>query len=221
MPATTKERVSRLEETLNRFILNTDRTLYLLSQDTKDFKEEMKDFKDEMKDFKDEMKDFKEEVRKSIADSEQMRKDMNKKWGELANKLGTFAEDIAAPNIPRIARTKFKETEDHVFMTNLRKDHPTDKAIVYEFDAVLETKHKVFLLETKYTVRNKYIESLPRLIENFKTCFPNYANKELIIIFASMNMHESTVKRLTKMSIYAMAMGAETMELLNFEALQK
>ncbi len=207
MAATTEKRISLLEETLNRFILNTDKTLYLMSQDTKALKSEMRDFKDEMRDFKDEMKDFKDE--------------MNKRWGDLANKLGTFAEDIAAPNLPRVATNLFKELEHQLFMVNLYKHHPDNNALVYEFDAVLETKHKVFLLETKYTVRGKYVEKLPKLIQNFKECFPNYADKELVTIFSSMKIHDNTLKRLTKMGVYAMAMGDKMMELLNFEALQK
>jgi len=40
MAATTEKRISLLEETLNRFILNTDKTLYLMSQDTKALKSE-------------------------------------------------------------------------------------------------------------------------------------------------------------------------------------
>ncbi len=34
----------------------------------------------------------------------QERSEWNKRWGELANRLGTIAEDIVAPNLPRIAR---------------------------------------------------------------------------------------------------------------------
>ena len=41
-----------------------------------------------------EMKDFKDE--------------MNKRWGELVNKMGTIIEDIIAPNIPTIAQRYFK-----------------------------------------------------------------------------------------------------------------
>lgn len=199
MAANTKERVINLEETLNRFILHTDQSLNRLSQEMQEFKVEMQEFKDEMKGFK---------------------KESQQQWGALANKLGTFAEDIAAPNIPRIASKQFGETEHHFFATNLMKNHPQNLDEVYEFDAVLETKHNIFLLETKFTVRNKYLEKLPPLIQRFQECFPAYKDKKLVTIFASMHLHESTVKRLTKMGIYAMAMGSDNMELLNFEALQ-
>jgi len=148
---------------------------------------------------------------------------MNKKWGELSNKLGTFAEDIAAPNLPRIARDHFKVSVIKRFATNLRASPATSKSkhTIYEFDAVLESLDKVFLLETKYTVRDTYLKKIPTTIKNFKACYPEYADKELIVLFASMKLHESTIKRLTKLGIYGMMMGESTMNLVNFEAVQK
>jgi len=40
-----------------------------------------------------EMRDFKDETRAS-------RREMNRRWGELANKMGTMAEDLVAPSHP-------------------------------------------------------------------------------------------------------------------------
>lgn len=220
MASEIKEKVSFLEETLNRFIINSDKTLYRLSKEIQNLSDEMKEFKDEMKDFKDEMKDFKEFVLADIAESRQERKEMNKKWGDLSNKLGTFAEDIAAPNIPRIAKNYFGESKIYFKAVRLDATKPETEDI-YEFDGVLETENKVFLLETKYTIRMKYIESLPKLVEDFIACFPQYANKELITIFGSMNIPDNVIKKLTKMGIYAMALGDENMDLLNFEDIQK
>ena len=39
------------------------------------------------------MTEFKDEMRLQTGQ-------LNKKWGELSNRLGTLAEDFAAPNIP-------------------------------------------------------------------------------------------------------------------------
>ena len=227
-----EERVSDIEENLNRFILHTDKALFRLdknleklSQEMKDFKDEMKDFKDEMRDFKDEMKDFKDEMReyKDTAEKEirEFKKEMNKKWGDLSNKLGSFAEDIAAPNIPRIAREYFHVESIFRYMPNTRVVHPERPGDEYEFDAVVTSESKVFLLETKFTVREEYIRDIPGVIRNFRECFPEFTHLELVTIFASMQLHESTVKRLTRMGVYAMAMGDDNMDLLNFEALQK
>jgi hypothetical protein len=77
------ERVSRLETLLGEFIVHTDMALTRLEN--------------EMQDFKDEMKEFKDRVDKSISESERDRKEMNKQWGALANKMGTLVEDIISP----------------------------------------------------------------------------------------------------------------------------
>ena len=235
MASELKEKVSFLEETLNRFIINSDKTLYRLAKtvedlsdemkdfkdEMKDFKDEMKDFKDEMKDFKDEMKDFKEFVTADIEESRRERKEMNKKWGDLANKLGTFAEDIAAPNLPRIAREDFGEQEEILRAVRWRVRKPGNKKDVYEFDGVLETENKVFLLECKSTIRMEYINAIPGIIENFRACFPDYSSKELIVIFSSMSIPDNIVKKLTQMGVYAMAMGDDNMDLLNFDEIQQ
>lgn len=244
-----KEQVSFLEETLNRFIINSDKTLYHLSKEIqnlsdemKDFKDEMKEFKSEMRGFKDEMKDFKDEMRvfkdgvqdfkiemkdfkefvlADIEESRRERKEMNKRWGEVTNKLGTFAEDMAFPNVPRIAQEYFDEQTILFKAVRVDVHRPEAEYGVYEFDGIVETENKVFLLESKYTIRMKYIESLPKLIDTFHLCFPQYADKELITLFASMSIPENMLKKLTKMGIYAMALGDDNMDLLNFEALQK
>ncbi len=61
---------------------------------------EMKEFKDEMKEFKDGTLTWRQEI-------DEERRRMARQWGELANKMGTFVEDIVFPNIPRLAKEYF------------------------------------------------------------------------------------------------------------------
>ena len=65
-------------------VLELRKGLEVLSREFKSFKDEMSAFKDEMRAFKDEM---------------------NKKWGDLANRLGTLAEDIFGPGVPYLLKT--------------------------------------------------------------------------------------------------------------------
>ncbi|MDM8523295.1 hypothetical protein QUF80_07985 [Desulfococcaceae bacterium HSG8] len=55
------------------------------------------------------MKSFKEEIR---SDTKKFKKQTDKKWGELSNKMGTLVEDMVAPNIPEIIRTYFNDEPD-------------------------------------------------------------------------------------------------------------
>jgi hypothetical protein len=154
------------------------------------------------------------------AEKKQMNREWNQKWGEVTEKLGTFAEDLAAPNLKRIAREQFGCTKPDDYMVRRDKRNPLDSSQMFEFDAILVSNQMVFMLEAKFTVRMKYLEGLPRLIENFRLCFPEYDNYKLVPVFASMNIQPDQVSYLTKLGIYAMALGEETMELLNFDELQ-
>ena len=49
MTSTIKEKISFLEETLNRFIINSDKILYNLSKEMKDFKEDIRVLKNEVR----------------------------------------------------------------------------------------------------------------------------------------------------------------------------
>jgi hypothetical protein len=153
-------------------------------------------------------------------EKKQMNREWNQKWGAMAHKLGTFAEDLAAPNLKRIAREQFGCERVHFFAVRIDRDNPTDPSQTFEFDALLVCGRRVFLLEAKFTARDNHIKEITQLIENFRLSFPEYKDYELITVFASMSIQPSQIKYLTRLGIYAMALGEETMELLNFDELQ-
>ncbi len=196
----------------------------------KDFKNEMSDFKNEMSDFKVEMQDFKndsiiarekatEDLNDYVREGREIRREMNKKWGEVTNKLGTFAEDFVAPNIPRIATDFFKFSAIDLFNRRQDRRNPNDASQMFEFDvfAVCHAEKRILLTDVKFTVRMIYLERVPQTIENFRLAFPEYADYQLITVFASMAIAPDQVKYLTKLGIYALALGDNNMDLLNFE----
>jgi len=211
-----EEKVETLEQVLSKYIRHSTKEMNQFrtemqrareksDQEMKDFKKEMKDFKDEMKDFKDEMKDFK--------------KESYKQWGDLANRLGTFAEDIAAPNIPAIAEKYFHLTNYISFTVRTNKYLSSDRSKFKEFDAIAVYPNAVILNETKSTVRNNYIDDFIDFLKKdlFFQYFPEYRGKKLIPIFAAMKFAENHLMYLSKNNIYAMAMTDGTMDLLNFD----
>ncbi len=140
----------------------------------------------------------------------------NKRWGELANKLGTIVEDIIYPAFRPVVRKYFGCEPEKTFMrleyTNRQKD------IYEEFDAVAVCEDKVFLLEVKSTPREKHIEEFKEKAKRFLEYFPEFAGKKLILIMASLSFNEGFVKQLSKANIYAMAYREwEYMDILNFE----
>ena len=84
-----------------------------------------------MLEFKDEMREFKRE--------------MNKRWGELANKMGTLVEDIFIPSfdimLKRYFGVKPKRISSRMKLRNKNRE--------IELDIVGFTEDKVFIVEVK------------------------------------------------------------------------
>src|SRR5690242_20397230 len=80
---------------------------------------------------------------RDIAEMRQWRIQSQKQWGEIAQKMGSFVEDIVAPNIARLAEEHFSlgNKEDEVFSARrLHIQHPGDASRMREFDCVYVTK---------------------------------------------------------------------------------
>jgi hypothetical protein len=152
---------------------------------------------------------------------EKERREMNKKWGELANKMGTLVEDIVAPNIRRVAQELFGINDIVEFSVRRTIYHPTDKSRLKDFDALLIGADAVVLNETKSTVRQSYIEEFIAFIPTVFEYLPEHKGKRVIPVFSSLYIPEHFVRYLTANKIYAMAMGDETMEILNYNDIPK
>jgi len=184
-----EERVDRLESVLGQFIVHTDIAL----------------------------KKLEEEITRLGRQWEEERKEMNKRWGELANKMGTLAEDIVAPNISGIAREYFGCSDIKDFMVRRRKKNTKDASKVREFDVIAVCDDKVIINETKSNPKIEYINEFINVLKEIYDYFPEYRGKKIIPIFSSLYIPEDLVTYLTKNRIYAMAMKDDTMDLLNFE----
>jgi len=219
-----EERVDRLETILGQFIVQTNTSLTRLEREMrgfknemKDFKNEMGDFKDEMKDFKDEMKDFKDEMKDFKDESIRERRAMNKQWGELANKMGTLMEDIVAPAVRPVVEKYFK-VEVNDFMIN-RKRKDKNLGLTGEFDVIAVSNEHLFLVETKSTPRKQYLNEFMENIEKFQKLFPEYSDKKLIPIFASLRFDENIIHLANDRGVFLLAYREwDYMDFLNFDA---
>jgi len=156
-------------------------------------------------------------------EAQQDRKAGHIQWYEAANRLGKVVEYIIAPLIPSIAEEYFGYTEPSQDFSILRKVcYGKQPNKLREFDIIAVYPNAVILNETKETVRQSYLENFVAFVESgeFYSYFPQYKGRKLIPIFSSLYLAEPAVNYLTKHGIYALAMGDETMTLLNFEQLK-
>ncbi len=219
--STFKEQLQADTEQFKKNVQADTRTLKIemtgFKNEMKDFKGEMKDFKGEMKDFKDEMKEFKDEANRFQLRAEKDRQSMNKKWGDLANKMGTIVEDIVAPSIAEIARKYFCIEElDSFSIRAMRRS--LDRSQRREFDVIAEGENCFIVVETKATPRTEYIQDFIKLVPTLDKWFPELKEKKLIPIFASLYIPENSITFLTRNNIFALAMKGDTMDILNYQS---
>ncbi len=197
-----EERVSDLEKAMRNLIYvqhKTQLSIYELS-------EEMREFKDEMREFKDEMR--------------QITRELNIKWGELANRLGTIVEDLVAPNLPLTINKSFNlgEPDDilvrfkrHVKATGLRKE--VDLLIVFHEPKI------VFLNETKSQATDEYITQFHNFIKSgqFQEIFPEYADYLVVPVFSSIMLEKNHIKHLTDKEIFGVQIEGDILTFKNLD----
>jgi len=163
---------------------------------------------DEMREFKDEMRAFKDESRRE-------RQQMNKQWGDLANRLGTLVEDIVAPNLPRIAVELFSCDQPDLFAVRVVRWLQGETR---EYDAIVVCPEVVLVNETKSRLLESHVGALLEKLADLPRLFPEYADRRAVGILASLYPEPSVIRRATRKGVLVMGMGDETMEVLNPEA---
>jgi len=158
-----------------------------------------------------------EAFEKHRQESEQARREHNEEMARISDRLGRFAEDIVAPNIPRIARDAFGITAAVSGGERVWRRHPQDASRSREFDMLLAGNNQLLIVETKATAKPEYIGQFAESLKEVFDYFPEYRGYELVPIFASMKLSPDLVKYLTRLRIYALALGSGTMELLNYQ----
>lgn len=207
-----------------------------VSADTRELKAEMKTFKDEIladtkkfkedisadtRELKAEMKTFKDEIR---ADTKELKADirkMNKKWGELSNKMGTMVEDMVAPNIPTIIGKYFGDSDLSFFGIRIKTLRDEERGTNREFDVIAVSKKNFYVVEVKSNPKPEDVKKFIEMLPDLGKYFPDSGGKKIIPVFSGLYIREDLLRHLTRNRIYAMGFGEDTMNLLNFDAVSE
>lgn len=139
---------------------------------------------------------------------------MKKAWGDLANKMGTVAEDVVAPNIPRLALEEFGFTEVEDLLVRARRVSRRGEKRRTEYDVICSGPGKVIVVDVKSTPTLEKIRDVaPRLVEFFDF-YPEYEGRELIGMFASWAIDEKLLPAISEAGLFGLAMGEDTMEIV-------
>ena len=163
-----------------------------------------------------------EEAARYREEAARERREMNKRWGELANKMGTVVEDIVAPSVRRLAREVFGCGDLVRFTTRQTVTRSDDRSRSREFDALYVGSRAVLLNSTKSSPRPQDARAFVEFLRSgeFRLYFPEYETLPIVPAFSSLSIPEDLVTYLTRHGIYALAMGDEAMQVLNLEAVR-
>jgi hypothetical protein len=186
----------------------TERTLDRLSAEMREFKDEMREFKDEMREFKDEMSEYKEWSRNQI-------KTMNRQWGDLANKMGTLAEDLVAPSVPRILRDYVGCPESGVEFVTVRFRGRKTSGEMQEFDVLAGCGNTLLINETKTTLRPKDVDGFVAMLAQAREFIPEYAGRRIVGVLASFYIDPTLTRYGERQGLIMLGATDGIMEVLN------
>ena len=154
------------------------------------------------------------------AEAARDRKEMNRRWGELANKMGTVVQDIVAPSLRRIARDELGCGDERSFSAPMFRVRSDDPHFRREFDAIYVGTQAVLINETKSTALSEYASKFVEFLRSgeFALYFPEYRELPLVAVFSSLRLPDDVITYLTRNGIYAVSMGEETMQVRNRDA---
>ncbi|MEZ0328596.1 MAG: hypothetical protein ABWK15_03395 [Dissulfuribacterales bacterium] len=180
-----------------------------LSHDMQVFRIELRE---DTRRLKEEMTEFKNEMRQEF-------KLMNKKWGDLANKMGTLVEDIFFPGAAPLIQQYFKDEPNYIAIRVKKRSGELQD----EFDIIAVSGQRVYLFEIKSSPNaEKAREFKNEKIASFQRLFPEYSHLELVPLFGGLTLEKGLITYLTKLGIYAVAFREwEYLDILNFEEVKQ
>jgi len=142
---------------------------------------------------------------------------MNRHWGELANKMGTLAEDLVAPSLPHILGevVACPENEAVSMAVRVRRAHPTHRSLIQEFDVIVSCGEYALFNETKSSLAPIDIDRLITKLTSAREYFQEYQGHKIIGSVATLYIDPSLVQYATRQGILALAVGDELMDVMN------
>jgi hypothetical protein len=143
--------------------------------------------------------------------------ELRRKWGELSNRLGTLAEDLVSPSVPRILRDVVNCPEDKVSMmaVRVRRHHTADYGRTREFDVVAVCGDYVLINETKSKLDAEGIRDFVTLMAEARDFFPEYESYHFIGAIAALQMDESIARYGERQGLIVLGLSDGLMEVLN------
>jgi hypothetical protein len=158
------------------------------------------------------MSAFKDNVER---DSRALRQEM----ARLSNKMGTLAEDLVAPSVPRILQEVVNCSEIPAMLgVRIRKRLPDGRS--QEYDVVAICGDYLLINETKSRLRPEDIPAFIERLREVRTFLPEYADKQIVGALATFYVDPSLIAYVERQGLIMLGVVDGLMQLLNTAAFQ-
>jgi len=211
----TEARVTTLEQAM----LRTQDSLVRLSDEMRTFKDEMRQFREDVRAAGDRAEERSREADRRLEETRREMRESSKasdrRWGKLANKMGTLAEDIVAPGIPAILRTVFGSEVQPELTVRAKRRHQNDPGRMREFDVTANSGDLFLLSETRSRLTPEDVRELVAFLPEARAFLPEAVGKRLVGAVASFYVDPSLVAAGERHGLLVLGLSTGLMEILN------
>ena len=200
-----EERVETLEEVFASYMQNTAAMLAEMREARRQADRRMEDSGRRMDEFGRRMDGY-------ASRAEQDRKDFNRRMAEISDSVGTIIEDLVYPNAERIFGQIFPDDAAVSIFPRAKRRRAGHSM---EIDLVAAGERHIMLVEARHRLNTEDARELQAKLLPFPQFYPEYANHRVVLVLASIAIEESLRTFLSRQKIYGLALGDETMELVN------
>jgi hypothetical protein len=151
---------------------------------------------------------MKAEAERRAQETDRQIRELGKQIGGLGNKFGSFTEGITMPSVKQLLFDRFG-VED--FMTRRRKRVGGKSVEIEALGIVNGERNEAYIVEIKSHLRQDSVEQILRLLEEFRSLFPEYADKKLYGVLAAADAGDESIEAARKAGLYVVTFDDELM----------
>jgi hypothetical protein len=147
-------------------------------------------------------------------------RDAQRKWGELANKMGTLVEDIVAPGLATVFQEVLGLDRVDSYAQRVHRPHRADPGRKREFDYVASAGDLFLINETKSTIRPEDIAAFITVLREARDYLPEAEGRAVIGALAGFSVDPSLVAAGERQGLLMFGLGTGLLQVLNTPGFQ-
>ena len=211
----TEERVDKLEAALIKFMDQSSMVLAAIHEDIAEIRAGNARTDRQLLELQQQAEKGRQQADLDRQQAEKDRKDFNKRMAELSDSMGTLIEDMVAPCGFQLAQSIFGDQPADTCSIRIKSKHSIHKGEMMEIDLLAVGRSKLLIVEVKRRIDKEKASEFHRKAALIPEYFPQYANHKVHSAVASVYLDPSVIAFLNREKLFGIAMGDETMQVMN------